>query len=417
MDRHRGGQRALLLQVSLPGELVSDQLEELQLLAESAGLEVVDSLQVKRQRLDPAFLIGRGKVNELAQRLSSQSVDVLIINFILTPAQTRNIEREVDCLVIDRTGLILDIFAKRAQSFEGKLQVELAQLNYLASRLRGGWTHLERQKGGIGLRGPGETQLEADRRWVAARIKRIRAQLLSVSQRRTLARQARERSDVTSIGLVGYTNAGKSTLFNALTAATAYVQDQLFATLDPTIRALSLPGLGETVLVDTVGFVRDLPHELIAAFRATLEETLFADLLVHVVDAHDLNQHERMQEVNAVLAEMGADKQASILVFNKIDLCENLAPGYKPAEEGVPARVWLSAKTGEGLELLQQAISEQFKDRMRLETVELAPSQAGLRSSLYEKGAVLSEELLDSGGWRLRICLLDREYARLFDAG
>jgi GTP-binding protein HflX len=311
----------------------------------------------RRSRPDPALFAGSGKVEELARVRAATGASVVIFNHELSPAQQRNLERAVGCRVVDRTSLILDIFAQRASSHEGKVQVELAQLQHLATRLVRGWTHLERQKGGIGLRGPGETQLETDRRLIARRVKVLRARLARLERQRTVQRRARAREEVLSLSLVGYTNAGKSTLFNALTHAGAYAADRLFATLDTTTRRLYLPPLGAVTVSDTVGFIHGLPHTLVAAFRATLEETVHADLLLHVVDASSLVRDRQIDEVNQVLAEIGADSIPQLLVWNKIDL-NGAQPGIDRDDCGSIARVRLSARTGAGLDALRQALAE-----------------------------------------------------------
>ncbi|NNC77080.1 MAG: GTPase HflX, partial [Woeseiaceae bacterium] len=301
--------------------------------------------------------------------------------------------------------------AQRARSFEGKLQVELAQLRHLSTRLVRGWTHLERQKGGIGLRGPGETQLETDRRLLGQRIRQLNSRLEQVDKRRTMNRRNRERGEVPTVALVGYTNAGKSTLFNALTDAGVYVQDQLFATLDPTVRRLQLPDGHKIVLADTVGFIRDLPHELIAAFRSTLQEAREADLILHLIDASDANRWQRVRQVNSVLKQLDADRVPQIRVYNKIDLLDR-TPRVANNREGAGRAVWLSAATGEGVPLLLEAISERLKRRTRHGVIHLNPSQGRLRARLFELGAVLSEELPDEGGWVLELKMTERDLRR-----
>jgi GTP-binding protein HflX len=319
--------------------------------------------------------------------------------------------------VLARTGLILDIFAQRARSFEGKLQVELAQLTHLSTRLIRGWTHLERQKGGIGLRGPGETQLESDRRMINARIKMINRRLEKVERQRDQGRRARQRAAVPTVSLVGYTNAGKSTLFNTLTGAQAYAADQLFATLDPTLRRIELSGVGPLVLADTVGFIRHLPHDLVAAFRATLEETVKADLLLHVVDAQDSDRQAHIAQVNEVLQEIGADSIPQIQVFNKIDLT-GLEPRLERDEQGDPDRVWVSAVTGAGLDLLSAALTERFHGTQVHGWLQLPPVAGGIRSSLYSIGEVLSEQVDEQGNWWVEICMAQRNIDKLLrDSG
>jgi GTPase len=350
--------RAVLVGVDFGGTDFSASLEELALLASSAGVDPVARITGKRVSPDPAYFTGSGKVDEIAQVIAVEGVDLVIFNHALSPAQQRNLERKLNTRVLDRTSLILDIFAQRAQSHEGKVQVELAQLQHLATRLIRGWTHLERQKGGIGLRGPGETQLETDRRLIGERVKALRAQLDKLQKQRETQRRSRSRNHAFSVSLVGYTNAGKSTLFNALTKAGVYVANQLFATLDTTSRKVYLgPEVGNVVLSDTVGFVRDLPHQLVAAFRATLEETIHADLLLHVVDAASTVRLDQIQQVNVVLEEMDAHQIPQILVWNKIDV-EGLPPAIERDEYGKIQRVFISAHSGEGLDLLRSAIGE-----------------------------------------------------------
>ncbi len=348
---------ALLVALDFGAQDYAESKAELNLLVGSAGLSVRGTIEGRRARPDPSLFAGSGKVAEIAQALDETGAGVIIFNHPLSPAQQRNLERELKCRVVDRTSLILDIFAQRAKSHEGKVQVELAQLQHLATRLVRGWTHLERQKGGIGLRGPGETQLETDRRLLGDRVKKLKTQLQKLQRQRDVQRRARKRGQVLSISLVGYTNAGKSTLFNALTHAGAYAADQLFATLDTTTRRIFLPEAGNITVSDTVGFIRELPHTLVAAFRATLEETVHADLLLHVVDSSSPVRETQMEEVNKVLAEIGASDIRQILVWNKIDV-SGLAPGVDRDEYANIARVRLSARTGEGLEYLRQALIE-----------------------------------------------------------
>jgi GTP-binding protein HflX len=356
IERPRAGERALLVIVDFGAPGHEDSAEEFTRLAQSADLQVLGSLCGKRARPDAAFFIGRGKVEELAARVAEQAIDVVLFNHPLSPAQERNLERQIHCRVVDRVSLILDIFASRAQSAEGKLQVELAQLQHLSTRLVRGWTHLERQKGGIGLRGPGETQLETDRRLLGLRVKALHARLAKLARQRGTQRRARARNRVLTVALVGYTNAGKSTLFNSLTRAGVYVADQLFATLDTTSRRLYLEAGRELVLADTVGFISSLPHELIAAFRATLEATREADLLLHVIDASSPTREMQRLEVNKVLAEIGADQVPQWLIMNKIDLTE-AAPGGVPGECDTLDAIRVSAKTGAGLPVLRSELT------------------------------------------------------------
>ena len=359
-ERPATGERAVLVQLDLGQGAIDERLSELKLLVLSAGASVEAVVQGGRAAPDPKLFAGSGKVQEIGEALRAYGGDIVIFNHALSPAQQRNLERELQCMVIDRTALILDIFAQRARSHEGKLQVELAQLEHLATRLVRGWTHLERQKGGIGLRGPGEKQLETDRRLLGNRVKMLKSRLAQIEKQRKVRRRARERRDVLSVSLVGYTNAGKSTLFNALTKAGAYAADQLFATLDTTSRRLYVGGEGagaSVVLSDTVGFIRDLPHALVAAFQATLEETAQADLLLHVVDSASEDRDAQIEAVNQVLAEIGAADVPQILVWNKIDLTR-AAAAVERGDCGTIRRIFLSARTGEGLELLRDALAE-----------------------------------------------------------
>lgn len=356
---------AVLVSLDLNNSDSVENLEELRRLAASDQLAIFGVVQGKRHRPDPATFAGSGKVEEITAVLEETGASLVIFNHDLSPAQQRNLEQRLKHRVIDRTSLILDIFAQRAKSHEGKLQVELAQLEHLATRLVRGWTHLERQKGGIGLRGPGETQLETDRRLLGKRVKLLKEKLAKFQRQRALQRRSRQRADVMSVSIVGYTNAGKSTLFNRLTRAHTYVADQLFATLDATTRKLFIPDYGPIVLSDTVGFIRDLPHTLVAAFRATLEETVQADLLLHVADAGSPNRSEQIDEVNKVLREIGADRIPQILVLNKTDLINAQAgtAAYQRDEYGRIVQIRSSAKTGEGLEFIKLALSEALEER------------------------------------------------------
>ncbi len=351
---------AILVSLDFGGGMHAERTQELQQLAVSDGLEILAIVEGKRSRPDPRMFVGRGKADEILQVLAQTDASIVIFNHELSPAQQRNLSLHLDCNVIDRTSLILDIFAQRAKSHEGKLQVELAQLEHLATRLIRGWTHLERQKGGIGLRGPGETQLETDRRLIKKRVKLLKEKLATLQRQRKVQRRSRQRMQVLSVSIVGYTNAGKSTLFNRLTRAEAYVADQLFATLDTTTRKLFVSECGSVVISDTVGFIRDLPHTLVAAFRATLEETVQADILLHVVDAVSPNRDEQVEEVNKLLKEIGADAIPQVLVLNKIDLSDmsTTGVGYARDEYDRISRIRLSAKTGEGLEFVKQALAE-----------------------------------------------------------
>jgi len=400
-ERARKGERALLIQPHPPGQQDADHMEEFAELARSAGATVVGSISARVEKPHPAYYIGTGKLDEVLAACEATGADLVLVNEQLGPVQERNLERALKRRVVDRTGLILDIFAQRAASHEGKLQVELAQLKHWATRLVRGWTHLERQRGGaIGLRGPGEKQLEMDKRILQRKIESLQNRLARVQVQRGQMRRARLRNDVPRVALVGYTNAGKSTLFNRLTGAGVYADDRLFATLDPTTRRVE--GVAPLVLSDTVGFVRDLPHELVAAFRSTLSEARDADLLLHVVDAADEHRDERILQVDAVLAEIGAGDIPQLLVFNKIDKLDGLAPRRDPEMDG-RERVWLSARTGEGLHLLREALAERFLDRRLAGELELGPADGRLRARLHEAGAVKDESGREEGGWRLRV--------------
>jgi GTPase len=401
-ERAERGERAILVRLGLGRPTDADELAEFAALARSAGAIPVATLTGTRKTPEPRYFIGSGKAEEVRDRVQAESAELVLVDHELSPSQERNLEKLVGRRVLDRTGLILDIFATRARSAEGKLEVELAQLRHLATRLVRGWTHLERQKGGIGLRGPGETQLETDRRLIGKRIRTLTSKLEKLAQRRDTGRRVRKRVPVPGVALIGYTNAGKSTLFRALTGADAYVADQLFATLDPTVRRLQLPHTPDIVVADTVGFVRDLPHELVAAFRSTLMEARDADLLLHVVDAADPERDERIAQVDALVASIGAASIPQLRVYNKIDRLGR-APELLRDASGQPASVWLSAESGAGVGLLRSALQEIFgQAAMRLAIV-LPPSQGRLRSKLYERKFVRAEEALPEGLVRLEL--------------
>jgi GTPase len=368
-----------------------------------------------RARPDPKYFVGSGKAEEIHAFAEAQQADLILVDQTLTPSQERNLEKLTGRRVLDRNGLILDIFAQRARSFEGKLQVELAQLSHLATRLVRGWTHLERQKGGIGLRGPGETQLETDRRLIAKRIRTLRSRLEKLDRQRDTGRHVRREVPVPTVALVGYTNAGKSTLFNALTGSDSFVADQLFATLDPTVRRVKLAGVGEVVLADTVGFVRALPHELIAAFRSTLQEARDADLLLHVVDASDPLRDERIEQVREVLKGIGAGEIRELLVFNKIDLSGD-KPRSIAAADGVATQVWASAATGAGLDVLRDALARAVRPHQVRRTFHLQLQAAALRSDLYQRNAVRAERQCEDGSWDMDVELDLAEVAKLSGA-
>ncbi len=412
-ERHEGGERAILVHLDGQDPEAREDPQEFQELAHSAGAETACFVTVPRQRPTAKYLIGSGKVAELRELVQSEQADLVIFNHVLTPSQERNLERVFECRVLDRTGLILDIFAQRARTHEGKLQVELAQLGHMSTRLVRGWTHLERQKGGIGLRGPGETQLETDRRLLRIRIGQIKQKLEKVRSQREQARRGRKRADIPSVSLVGYTNAGKSTLFNALTDSDVFAADQLFATLDPTLRRLEVDDLGPIVLADTVGFIRHLPHKLVEAFRATLEESSNSDLLLHVIDAHEPERLAQIEQVLVVLGEIGAQDLPMLEVYNKVDLLEGVEPQIQRDAEGRPQRVWLSARDGRGLDLLRQALAELLGHDMFVATLCLPQSLARLRAQLFALGVVQSESYDEQGRSLLAVSVPRGELNRL----
>jgi GTP-binding protein HflX len=411
-ERPQGGERAVLVGVGIGHPVDPNDTAEFQALAASAGLTAAGLVLATRARPDPKYFVGSGKAEEIRACADAHGADVVLVDRTLSPSQERNLEKLTNRRVLDRNGLILDIFAQRARSFEGKLQVELAQLSHLATRLVRGWTHLERQKGGIGLRGPGETQLETDRRLIAKRIKTLRGRLEKLARQRDTGRHVRREVPVPTVALVGYTNAGKSTLFNALTGASTFVADQLFATLDPTVRQIKLANVGEVVLADTVGFVRELPHELVAAFRSTLQEARDADLLLHVVDASDAMRADRIEQVRTVLRSIGAGAVPELLVFNKIDLGAE-PPRIVDNAAGTPAQAWLSAVTGAGLDELKAALALAVRPHQLKRTLHLGLQAAAARSSLYARHAVRAERQNDDGSWDLDVELNASELAKL----
>jgi GTP-binding protein HflX len=412
-ERPDRGERAVLVHVALGADAGEECRREFKELALSAGADPVALISALRRAPDPRLFVGSGKAEEIRETAQAHGAELVILDQELSPSQERNLERVLQCRVLDRTGLILDIFAQRARSFEGKLQVELAQLRHLSTRLVRGWTHLERQKGGIGLRGPGETQLETDRRLLGVRIDQIRRRLARVDSRREQGRRARRRAEVPTVSLVGYTNAGKSTLFNRLTDAGVYAQDQLFATLDPTLRRLPLAEGEGVVLADTVGFVSRLPHELVAAFRSTLQETSQAALLLHVVDASSPERDAQRAEVNRVLSEIGAGELPCIEVFNKLDRLEDTPARLDRNTDGCAQRVWLSAQTGEGITLLMAALQEFFRREHVHRVVHLGPDEGRLRALLFERGQVLAERADEAGGCELEVSLTRRDFEQL----
>lgn len=402
-ERPQQGERAILVHLTIRSTESPESLEELEELTLSAGAEIVGTVSGSRNSPDPRFYVGQGKLEEIDDLLKATEADVIIFDHALSPAQERNVEQHLQCRVLDRTGLILDIFAQRASTFEGKLQVELAQLKHLSTRLIRGWTHLERQKGGIGLRGPGETQLETDRRLIGGRMKQINSRLARVQSQREESRKARRRNEVPTVSLVGYTNAGKSTLFNHLTGSKVYAADQLFATLDPTLRRIDVPGAGPIVLSDTVGFIRHLPHDLVAAFRATLEETRQADLLLHVIDASADERHERVENVLEVIHEIDASEVPMIEVWNKIDLMDETKPRIDYGEDGLPRRVYISAQKVDGIDLLEKAIAEFFSQHKVSQWLKIPMQSGQLRARLYDMGAILEEIVSDDASWHVKV--------------
>jgi GTP-binding protein HflX len=412
-DRPESGEDCLLVQVGRGGAPEAAAMQEFCELAASAGARCVGEIQAPLRGRDPGLFVGSGKAEEIRRLVLDSGARLVIFDAELSPSQERNLERLFEARVLDRTGLILDIFAQRARSFEGKLQVELAQLRHLATRLVRGWTHLERQRGGIGLRGPGETQLETDRRLLQRRIESIEQRLQRVEGQREQGRRARVRAELPTLALVGYTNAGKSTLFNRLTGAGVYAQDQLFATLDPTVRRVALPEAGSLILADTVGFVSHLPHELVAAFRATLREVRDASLLLHVVDAASPVRDEQIAAVEAVLAEIGANDVPRIEICNKIDLLPEVAPRIDRDGDGMPQRVWCSAHTGAGIDAVLAALAERFRPQRLCGRVRLSPDQGRLRALLHRVARVRGEDPQPDGGLVLDLEIEARDYARL----
>jgi len=409
-DREKIGEKATLVFFSKNGLKDSENLEFSELVA-SAGADIVGHIYTQNRKPNARYFLGKGKLNELHTSIRESDSDLIIFNASLSPSQEKNIEKKLECRVLDRSGLILDIFAQRARSFEGKLQVELAQLRHISTRLIRGWTHLERQKGGIGLRGPGETQLETDRRLINNRIRQLKFRLNQVDKRRGMNRQNRLKAGIPTIAIVGYTNAGKSTLFNKLTGAKEFVKDQLFATLDPVMRRLDLKEGGPIILSDTVGFIKELPHELVAAFKATLQEAKEADLILHVIDASDKNRLQRIRQVNNVLKQLDADKVPQIRVYNKIDKLEFKSNKIRLGHQSLKS-VWLSALTGEGLNSILNAISDFISKNVILGCIELTNKQGRQRAKLFEMGAVREENILKDGSWELLLKIKKQDIQR-----
>ena len=412
-DRYQAGEQAILVHLDFPDENAREDLQEFEMLVSSAGIDALSTITGKRNTPHTKFFVGSGKAQEVADEVKLLNANIILFNHSLSPSQEKNIEALCECRVVDRTTLILDIFAQRARTHEGKLQVELAQLRHMSTRLIRGWTHLERQKGGIGLRGPGETQLETDRRLLRERMVNIRKRLEKVEKQRQQGRRARERAELPTISLVGYTNAGKSTLFNRITDAKVYAADQLFATLDPTLRRIEVEDVGRAILADTVGFIRHLPHDLVAAFKATLTETREAELLLHVIDIADERRSENINEVQTVLDEIDAGEVPQLLICNKIDRLEDIEPRIDRDETGLPIRVWLSAQQGIGIDLLFTALAERLGRQVVEHTLKIPPQHGKFRGKFYQLNCISDEEYDELGNCLLQVKLPVREWNRL----
>lgn len=413
LSAHKKRDTAIVVHVFFSQNKNLDDLQEFLLLADSANVDVLETLTSSRSTPQAKYFVGEGKAQEIADAVKTHNADVVLVNHQLTPAQTRNLESLCDCRVVDRTGVILDIFAQRARSHEGKLQVELAQLKHLSTRLVRRKTGLDQQKGAVGLRGPGETQLETDRRLIKVRIAQLQNRLTKVEKQRNQNRQTRQKADIPTISLVGYTNAGKSTLFNRLTNADVYAADQLFATLDPTLRRLQIQDIGTTILADTVGFVRQLPHDLVSAFKSTLQETVEASLLLHVIDGADMRKQENIEAVNEVLEEIGAGDVPVLLVYNKIDLLENVEPYIEYDDEHRPVAIYLSAQSGKGMDLLFDTIQVWLKNEILSLYLTLQPQDGKLRHALYQLNCVRNEDISDQGEFLLSVEIDKVEWLKL----